>query len=101
MFCRRPAPVTNDQETILAFQRTIAPEAMVPEAMVPEAMVLAAMVLAAMDPTGIVEIVPDAIETHLRGLEQTDRQPLSTAATGTARTRVTQTCLREKGSTLT
>ena len=78
MCCRCPVPVTNDQETILAFQRTIAleaivPEAIVPEAIVPEAMVLVAMVLVAMVQTGIVEIVPDAIEMHLPGLEQTDR----------------------------
>jgi len=88
MCCRCPVTVTNDQETILAFQRTIAPEAiapeaivpeaivpeaMVPETMVPEAMVLVAMVLVAMVQTGIVEIVPDAIEMHLPGLEQTDR----------------------------
>ena len=74
---------------------------MVPEAMVPEAMVLVAMVQTGTVPMGIVEIVPDAIEMHLRGLEQTDRQPLSAVVTGTARTRATQACLREKGSTLT
>ena len=78
MCCRCPVPVTNDQETILAFQRTIAleaivPEATVPEAIVPEAMVLVAMVLVAMVQTGIIKIVPDAIEMHLPGLEQTDR----------------------------
>mgnify|MGYP003981116891 CR=1 FL=1 len=83
MCCRCPVPVTNDQETILAFQRTIAleaivpeaivPEAIVPEAIVPEAMVLVAMVLVAMVQTGIIKIVPDAIEMHLPGLEQTDR----------------------------
>ena len=83
MCCRCPVTVTNDQETILAFQRTIAPEAIAPEAIVPEAMVpetmvlvamvLVAMVLVAMVQTGIVEIVPDAIEMHLPGLEQTDR----------------------------
>ena len=78
MCCRCPVPVTNDQETILAFQRTIAleaivPEATVPEAIVPEAIVPEAMVLVAMVQTGIIKIVPDAIEMHLPGLEQTDR----------------------------
>jgi len=78
MCCRCPVPVTNDQETILAFQRTIAleaivPEAIVPEAIVPEAIVPEAMVLVAMVQTGIIKIVPDAIEMHLPGLEQTDR----------------------------
>ena len=73
MCCRCPVPVTNDQETILAFQRTIALEAIVPEATVPEAIVPEAMVLVAMVQTGIIKIVPDAIEMHLPGLEQTDR----------------------------
>jgi len=73
MCCRCPVPVTNDQETILAFQRTIALEAIVPEAIVPEAIVPEAMVLVAMVQTGIIKIVPDAIEMHLPGLEQTDR----------------------------
>jgi len=60
-----------DQETILAFQRTMVRGEIVREAMVREAMVQ----------TAIVEIVPGAIEIHLRALEQAGRRPLSTVAT--------------------
>ena len=83
MFCRCPVHVTNDQETILAFQKT----------MVLEAMVLEAMVLEAMVQTATVEIVPGAIEIHLRALEQTGRRPLSTLA----KKRATASLPREKG----
>ena len=66
MFCHCPAPVTIDQETILAFQRT---------------MVRGEMVREGMAQTAIAEIVPGAIEIHLRALEQTGKRPLSTVVT--------------------
>ena len=53
MFCHFPVPLTVDQETSLAIQR-------------------------GMVQTAIAEIVPDAIEIHLRTLEQTGMRPLST-----------------------
>ena len=65
---------------------------MVLEAMVLEAMVLEAMVLEAMVQTATVEIVPGAIEIHLRALDQTGRRPLSTLA----KKRATASLPREK-----
>ena len=71
MFCHCPAPVTIGQETILAFQRTMVRGEMVREGMVREGMAQ----------TAIAEIVPGAIEIHLRALEQTSKRPLSNIVT--------------------
>ena len=71
MFCHCPAPVTIDQETILALQRT----------MVRGEMVREGMAHTGMAQTAIAGIVPGAIEIHLRALEQTGKRPFSTVVT--------------------
>ena len=78
MFCHCPAPVTIDQETILALQRT---------------MVRGEMAREGMAQTAIAEIVPGEIEIHLQALEQTGKRPLSTVP----KTRATSSLSAGKG----